>query len=247
MSSTKKINELQINLITGVIHIVGTSPLIVHAWSRKASQAMYDNQTKAAKAPKKEKNPQEDYENASYKLPDGRHGFPVEGLKRSMKNSSMMVSIKEASKVGQACYLCGVRTMRPVIHDGAASSLHLIPLVCSKPVMREDMVKVGGQSKTADFRYRPEYEFWAMRIVYKLNPSIMSEDEMAGYLAQAGHGVGIGEWRPQKNGVNGTFRLATAEEAELIDSDPDAFIENMRKLEIEDNAAVYPDNRRIAA
>lgn len=247
MTSTKKLNKLQINLIKGVIHIVGTSPLIVHAWSRKASQAMYDNQTKAAKAPKQQKNPQEDYENASYKLPDGRHGFSVEGVKRGIKTAALMVSTKEAGNAGQAVYLFGVRTMRPVVHEGAASSLHLIPLICSEPLMREDMVKVGGQSKTADFRYRPEYEYWAMRIVYKLNPSIMSEDQMAGYLAQAGHGIGIGEWRPQRNGVNGTFRLATSEEAELMDNDPDRFIENMRTLETEDNAAFYPDSRRLAA
>ena len=246
-SKTKTVKKLEIELIEGSIHIIGTSPLIVHAWSTKAIREMYDKQTKQAKAPRAIKDPQADYESAAYKMPDGRHGFSVEAIKRSMKTAAMQTSIKEAGKIGQAIYMHGVRTMRPTAHDGASSSLHLIPLVSSVPVIREDLVRVGGASKSADLRYRPEYEQWAMRIVYRLNPSIMSEDEMAGYLAQAGHGVGIGEWRSQKNGINGAFRLATADEADLIDNDPDGMVELLCQMEIEDALAFYPDNRRKKA
>lgn len=247
MTKTKEVKPLEIGLIQGFIHIVGTSPLIVHAWSQKALNEMYDKQTKAAKAPRATKDPDADYEAAAYKLPDGRHGFSVEAIKRSMKSAAIQTSIKEASKISQALFIFGVRTPRPAAHNGAQSSLHLIPLVSSEPVIREDLVRVGGASKTADIRYRPEYEHWAMRVVYRINPNIMSEDEMASYLAQAGHGVGIGEWRPQKNGLNGTFRLATADEAKLIDDDPDAFVQHMKRLEVEDTTALYPDNRKIAA
>lgn len=245
--TTELKKQMEIELVQGSIHIVGTSPLIVHAWSQKALREMYDKQTKAAKAPRAVKDPQADFEAASYKLPDGRHGFSVEAIKRAMKSAAMQVSIKEASKIAQAIYMFGVRTIRPAAHEGASSSLHLVPLICSEPVVREDLVRVGGASKSADIRYRPEYEFWAMRIAFRLNPSIMSEDELAGYLAQAGHGVGIGEWRPQKNGLNGTFRLATADEAQMIDENPDVFVDHMRRLESEDAASFYPDNRSVAA
>ena len=81
----------------------------------------------------------------------------------------------------------------------------LVPLdVPAAPVMREDVVRVGMGS--ADLRYRPMFEKWAATLDVSFAPPFSGESVLA--LIDAGGAGGVGEWRPEKNGVYGTFELA---------------------------------------
>ncbi len=46
-----------------------------------------------------------------------------------------------------------------------------------------------------------------------LNSGAISAEQIANLLNTAGFGVGIGEWRPEKNGSYGRFHVASTEEA----------------------------------
>lgn len=168
--------------------IIGDSPLIVHAWSKKAKQQMLDKQMKRATKAKEAKDPEADYEACFYRLPDGRYGFPTIGVKAAM--------------VGACRFLDAKMTIaRGAFHiDGEL--LHIE----GEPQPREDMVRVG--MGTADIRYRPEFPSWRMVVPLKFNASVITPEQLANLLNTAGFAIGIGEWRPERNGQYGCFHVA---------------------------------------
>jgi len=74
------------------------------------------------------------------------------------------------------------------------------------PVMREDMVRIG--MGTADLRYRGEFRQWRTTFKVAFNAGVMSAEQVINAFNVAGFGVGVGEWRPEKDGQNGRFHVA---------------------------------------
>lgn len=173
--------------------LVGDSALIVHAWSEKAKRQMLDKQMKKAKQAKEAKDPEADYEACFYRTSTGAYGFPAIGVKAAMVGACRFVDMK-------------MTEARGAFHIDA-EMLEVI----GEPRPREDMVRVG--MGTADIRYRPEFPAWKMPVTVKYNASVISAEQIANLLNVAGFSIGIGEWRPEKNGSYGRFHVATAEEA----------------------------------
>lgn len=67
---------------------------------------------------------------------------------------------------------------------------------------------------TADLRYRAEYVDWWARILVKYNTNVLSEAQILNLLNTGGFAVGVGEWRPERDGDYGRFHVAT--EAEIV-------------------------------
>jgi hypothetical protein len=78
--------------------------------------------------------------------------------------------------------------------------------VIGEPRMREDMVRVG--MGTADIRYRPEFPVWRIPGHDQVQRRRDQRRAAREPDQQAGFGVGIGEWRPEKNGSYGRFHVA---------------------------------------
>jgi len=78
--------------------------------------------------------------------------------------------------------------------------------------MREDMVRVGGISKTADIRHRAEFDDWYMDLEIEWNKNgPVTIDQIINLINLGGFTNGIGEWRPEKDGSYGTFRVVPIE------------------------------------
>ena len=60
---------------------------------------------------------------------------------------------------------------------------------------------------STDLRYRPEYRNWEASFVVEYNPDLIRPEDIVNLLNLAGFGVGIGEWRPQRNGDFGRFEV----------------------------------------
>lgn len=191
--TTAAIELPPLNIQTVTFMLVGDSPLIVHAWSEKAKKQMLDKQMKKAAKAKEAKDPDADYEACFYRTPTGAYGFPAIGLKAAMVSAARFVDAK-------------MTVLRGAVHIDA----EMIEIV-GEPQMREDMVRVG--MGTADIRYRPEFPTWRSAVAIKFNASVISAEQIANLLNNAGFGVGIGEWRPEKNGSYGRFHVASSEEA----------------------------------
>lgn len=193
------------------VTLVGDTPLIVHAWSEKAKKEMLDKQMKAAKAGKTAKDPQADYLSSLYVLPGDPpgYGFPTVAFKAAAVTAC--TSIDGVTKVAarQAFHILGELVDVPMVYgDGKTMRADLVRII-GEPEMREDMVRVG--MGTADLRYRGQFWPWSVVLRIRWNTTTLSVQQILNLLNTAGFGVGIGEWRPEKDGTNGMFHVSAHE------------------------------------
>lgn len=182
--------EIQGILITDLgIRLIGDSPLICHRWSVKAKQQMLDKQMKKGKQAKEAKDPEEEYRQSLYPFPGGGYGFPTVAFK--------------AAAVSAARFSDGLKmtNLRGAFHIPG----ELIKIE-GEPRMREDMVRIN--MGTADIRFRGEFPQWQVDFVARLNTSALSPEQLVNLFNLAGFGVGVGEWRPEKDGSFGMFHVA---------------------------------------
>ncbi len=175
------------------IAVVGDSPLICHKWSDKAKKMMLDKQMKKPKAAKEAKDPEQDFRDSLYEHPDGGYGFPAVGFK--------------ASAVGACRFSDGIKMTEA---RGAFHVIGELVQIEGEPTMREDMVRIA--MGTADIRYRGEFKEWSAVLTVSYNASALSEAQIVNLFNVAGFGVGVGEWRPEKNGSYGRFHVATEDD-----------------------------------
>lgn len=186
----KEVVELKkINIQRVEISLVGDSPLIVHAWSEKAKREMLEKQMKKAKVAKEAKNPERDYEQAFYRLPSGKPGFPTIAFKSA--------AVSAGGRFADGLKMTELRGSFFI--EGEMVEIH------GEPNMREDMVRVG--MGTADIRYRPEFKAWKVHIPIRYNADAISLEQLVNIFNLAGFGVGVGEWRPEKDGQFGMFHV----------------------------------------
>lgn len=178
-------------IVSCTVHVHGLSPLICHKWSEKAKAMMLDKQMKKAAKAKEAKNPEQDYLDSLYVIEEGVYGFPSVAFK--------------AAAVRAGTYADMTMTfLRGAFH--VSGELVVIEGV---PTPREDMVRLNG--KTADIRYRGEFADWSAAVPVELNSSVLSVEQLINLFTIAGFAVGVGEWRPEKNGQYGRYAVDTVE------------------------------------
>lgn len=186
--------------------IKGKSSIITHAWSAKAAkqmlaaQQMTKEEKRLAKENRAPKDPKAEFEGAKYVV-NGRECFKAIAIKKAMQQVAKSQGISET-------------VIRQNIHVEGDVNFDFFEIKRSKCVMREDAVNVGKwPNKTADLRYRPEYQDWYADIWIEYDPGVVTQEQVATLLQHAGYKVGIGEWRPEKNGNFGRFELAVFADA----------------------------------
>jgi len=216
-----------INIETVDITIVGTTPLVVHAWGSKAMQMILDGQTgKKVGAKHDIKIPMNDFMASLYWLTEqpepgktddeaeanwleavehgAKFGFPVTGIKQSI--------IAGAYRAGLDVKQTELRGTFFIKGATDASTTDIAEIVTPEPPeMREDMVRVGGMSKSADIRYRGEFKQWEipLRIQYNRDGKY-SLEQILNMVNYGGFVCGIGEWRPERDGQLGMYELKTS-------------------------------------
>lgn len=189
--------------------LVGDSPLIVHAWSQKAKREMLDKQMKKAKSAKEAKDPRADFEASMYRMADGGYGFPSVAFKNAAVTAGTSVAGLTKIAARQAFHILGEDADIEGAFEGSKSRVNLVRIESAEPSMREDMVRVG--MGTADLRYRPEFSDWKARVTVRYNRNVLSESQILNLLNVAGFAVGVGEWRPEKDGQYGMFHVESDE------------------------------------
>lgn len=196
------------------VKIVGDTPLIVHAWSEKAKRMMLEAQTKATKTKAKEvRDPYDDFIQSLYWLdgkpekstPDAfekavkngaKWGFPVGAIKQSGNSAAYRMGWVKNQMGLRGAYFLNTQWGDMAEIKG------------SIPEMREDMVRIGMGS--ADLRYRGEFKDWYMEMTLEFNASgDMTLEQILNVINAGGYTVGLGEWRPEKDGSFGKFHIET--------------------------------------
>lgn len=189
-ASTEQIRLPELDRRQLIVTLVGDTPLLVNQFSHKAKEQMLAKQMKKASAGKAAKDPQAQYEGSLYMMEDGSYGFPTIAFKAA--------AVRAANDGGISMTLA-----RRAFHV-----LGELVKIEGEPQMREDMVRLAGPGHTADLRYRGEFPEWKVRLNIVYNAAIISAEQLINLLQIAGFGVGVGEWRPERNGVHGTFHVA---------------------------------------
>jgi len=189
------------NIRNITIRLEGDSPLICHAWSKKAKTQMLEKQMKKAKQAKEAKDPVKNYADSLYWL-SKKPAKPTPALVQKGRFGFPTIAFKAAA-VNACSHVDGVTKVlaRGAFHiDGELIEIDGIP------TMREDMVRIG--MGTADIRYRGEFKTWNVDLPIRYNANVLSAEQIVNLFETAGFGIGIGEWRPQRNGQNGRFHVS---------------------------------------
>lgn len=177
-----------------VVPIEGVSPLIVHKFSSKIQKEIKDKQNKKARK-KEARDPEAEYLDTLYFMNgDDRTGFPATGFKKATVRAGKFLDYR-MTDLNSAIFI------EP--DEGELVEIH------GKHEMRTDMVRLQG--KTADIRYRGHYPTWSANLKVKYNSNLLSAESVVQLIHEAGFGVGIGDWRPEKSGVCGRWKVKTSQ------------------------------------
>lgn len=174
--------------------IRGTSPLITHNWDEKSKEMMRQKQQDNKKSKSREsRNPQRECMAAAYRTVEGKFGIPGLALKSAIITAAHKDIGIERTLVRKALFL----------HTNDPNKV--LEMQCGEPEMREDMVRVGMGS--ADLRYRPMWVDWSVDVAFSVDRDLLQEGDVVTLVNRAGFGVGICEWRPEKDGEFGRFEI----------------------------------------
>lgn len=176
------------------LRLIGDAPLICHAWSTRQKQAMLAKQMQEVLEPNGPKDPERDYRESLYHDPDGGYRFPSVGFKSAAVDACSHVNGITKVEARGAFHINGEHVR-----------------IIGEPSPREDMVRLNGT--TADIRYRGQFVKWSADIAIRYNASVLSAEQIVHLFNVAGFGIGVGDWRPQKDGSFGLFHVATNEDA----------------------------------
>lgn len=207
------------------IRIVGDTPLIVHNWDEKTKRQMLETQIGTNKTKKKPcKMPFDDYARSLYwitPMPTELMKDPSNGEMRDVVTEDLFdEAVANGAKFGvpamsfklagnSAAYRMGWVKNQMALRGAyflKSEYGELAWIQGSEPQLREDVVRVGMGS--ADLRYRAIFENWYCDIVLEVNTGFgMTIDDIINVINAGGAGVGVGEWRPEKDGSFGMYHV----------------------------------------
>jgi len=198
--------------ITIVIKVIGDSPLISHRFAQKAKLEMLAKQMKLAQQPQKPKDPHQDFLDSLYPYPGGGYGFPCLAFKNAAVTACTHVAgiTKVMARgafhvLGEYVKIEGEPTMR-----GAPEGADPARLTPDELAAAADTVRIG--MGTTDLRYRAEFRRWSATVRLQFNANVLSAEQIVNLFNTAGFAVGIGEWRPERDGNFGMFHVADEKE-----------------------------------
>jgi hypothetical protein len=194
--------------------LIGESPLITHAWSEKAKREMLAKMVKAVRHVKEERNPQEEFVSSLYHIGGGQFGFPVTAIKKAIWSQAHKDKGIPKTEVQAGLWLdFKLIQQRPAL-AGVKCNMPLVRIYGADPTTREDMVRIKGRGGTAaNFAYPGEFWLWAMHLTGKFDPERIPPEVLAWLIENGDRATGIGDWRNERSGIVGAFRLADENEA----------------------------------
>jgi hypothetical protein len=172
-----------------VVKVIGATSLITHPFGQKALKSIEDKQAGKAKSGKHDiRDPEQEYHDSMYICEDGNYGFPAIGFKGAVVTAANDAGIQKVL-ARRAFHVMGGELVK----------------IVGEPSMRTDRVTIG--MGTTDIRYRAEFKEWSAEIPVIFNEGVISLEQLINLFRIAGFGVGIGEWRPERNGIHGTWEV----------------------------------------
>jgi hypothetical protein len=168
------------------LELTGTSSLIQNNFSQKAVEEMLRKHM-GLNVQREKKKPSDCLERATIRNVDNRVCIPPAAIKKAMLTAAMQVKGLKKTQLRTAIFVEG----------------QSIPITFERMIPRMDMVRTSGMNRQPDVRFRPEFQGWKTRLTVVFSDFIGAQS-VVDLLNRAGT-VGVGEWRPEKDGTFGTF------------------------------------------
>jgi len=190
-----------------LVKIEGITPLLSNKFGEKERNAILDKMMGKPKTKaKKDYDPEKACWQKVYWIDQekGVHGLPVSMFKRCTVNSTVFFEKKVSKVLFNTLWFKGQH-----IIDG----LDLVELKFKKVWCREDVISVNStsQNKAKGLTHRPCYEDWSCELSVKYASDLIKLDMLINLLNAAGTLVGVGNWRPERGGDFGQFKVISYE------------------------------------
>lgn len=184
--------QLKLGIIK--VQLKGKTPLLMDRFPESVRDEILKKQIGQTKGKKQIRNIDIEYENAFHRLPNGDIGFPAQGFKSAMIESTSFVGSKDFSKK----LLKGIQILNSEGND-------LIPIRYKKIGKLRHFPK-GGNTKIS-----PMLEDWECELVIQYDQNNISPQDLVSLLNYAGFYYGIGIWSPRAKcgGKYGMYEIKT--------------------------------------
>ena len=182
------------------IEIRGTSPLLIHRFTETNEQAKPTRRVVVANV-----DPREQATKAAYIADDGSFYFSAFSIPNAMANAGANHKMRGSRRTLRFIVPSAVRVTSETITilncDGPAKDFE----VDSRPV-------TIPATKGRIMRYRPRFDNWGAKFTISLDDNALSFEDANNLLSEAGQFIGIGDFRPEKRGPFGCFRVVSFKE-----------------------------------
>lgn len=182
------------------IEIRGTTPLLVHRFT-DSSSAEKSTRRVVVEAT----DPREEATKNAYIAADGTYYFSAFAIPNAMGAAGSGHKMKGSRKTLRFVVPSAVRLVTDTITilngNGPAKSFE----VDSRPV-------TIPATKGRIMRHRPRFDCWGAEFDLLINEKMLAVKDAHMLLNEAGESIGIGDFRPEKRGPFGTFRVVKFEE-----------------------------------
>ena len=177
------------------VEIRGVTPLLIHKFNEEAEQAKATRRVEV-----KQRDPRDEATKNAYIAQDGSYYFNAFSIPSAMGNAGANHKMRGTRKTLRFVVPSAVRMKRDTITilngAGPAKSFE----VDSRPV-------TIPATKGRVMRHRPRFDQWGARFEMYVNEALLSVEDAHKLLSEAGESIGIGDFRPEKRGPFGTFRV----------------------------------------
>lgn len=170
--------RLKLNILR--VGVKGTTPLLMDRFPESVREQILEKQRGLTKGKKQLRDLDLEFNNALHRIDKENMGFPAQGFKSAMIESTSFVGSKDFSKK----LLKGIQIINSVGND-------LIPIKYSK-ISKLTHYPKGGNTKIS-----PMFENWSCELVIQYDANNISPQDLVNLLNYAGFYYGIGMWSPR--------------------------------------------------
>lgn len=181
------------------VEIRGITPLLIHRFGEDA-----ESSKKTRRVEVNTRDPREEATKVAYIAADGTYYFNSFAIPCAMGSAGANHKATGTRKTLRFVVPSAIRmdadTVTIMNGSGVAKSFE----VDSRPV-------TIPATKGRVMRHRPRFDQWGARFTLHVNDDLLSPDMAHTLLNEAGQSIGIGDFRPEKRGPFGTFRVVKFE------------------------------------
>jgi len=188
MASAQSVVIEQPTILSVGVEVSGTADLIQNRFSQKSVEQMLKAHM-GISVQRERKKPREVLEDATVYNMDRKVALPPTGFKLAMLSAATQIKGLKKTQLRIALFIQG----------------NSIPITYEATCPRMDITRTSGIGRTPDVRFRPSFQNWKARMIIQFADTLTVQT-VVDLLNRAGQ-VGVGEWRPERNGSYGTFKV----------------------------------------